>query len=113
LAATVDEWTIGNRQSGIGLLAGDAEERQTAAFCQSIGPPGRADFSGRRVFAQITLPPAPPRKIGTTRHIIGSIGNAIPGKPLVDFGTLPSLILPYGRNSDVNAIHWCFSLGLL
>ena len=31
--------------------------------------------------------------------VVSGIGNAIPGKPLVDFGTLLSLILPYGRNS--------------
>jgi len=41
-------------------IAGDAEGVQTPAFCQSIGPPGRADFSGRMVSAQITDPPTLP-----------------------------------------------------
>ena len=35
-------------------------------------------------------------------HVVSSIGNPITDQPLVDFGTLPGLILSYGRNSDVD-----------
>src|SRR5208337_2957591 len=42
-------------------------------------------------------------------HIIGSIGNAIPGNPLVDFGALSGFILAHGADADVNGcLHGAF-----